>query len=87
MGYHTGKTKFEQVPLEAAISGLVYELVEEESRVVKAARKSFLNFLRNAPANYNRQLLANVQTVTIDDLQRVLAKYIVPLFDPAKYVE
>lgn len=84
MGYFRGETQFEQSSLEGAISSLVFEIVEGEGRVHKAARESFLTYMRGLQPGHNRKMLTHIQNVTAQDLLRVLEKYIVPLLDPAQ---
>ena len=81
--YAEGKVEFEQVKLEAAISSIVFAIIQNEEGVFDAAEQAFINSYRNLPANYQRQQLQQVTSVSGEDLRRVAAKYVPKLFDPS----
>ncbi|CAG8584128.1 538_t:CDS:10 [Diversispora eburnea] len=68
---------------EGAKSGVIHELVNQESNIQKAAKQSFiLQALKNLDASFNRELISKVQKVKFEDLYSILIKYIVSLFLP-----
>jgi len=75
------KLVFDETTLEGARSSVIFAIVSREESIESAAEQAFLNYLKEVGPEANRQLLAKVQAVTIDDLHRVLEKYIKLLFD------
>ncbi|PRP76487.1 hypothetical protein PROFUN_15157 [Planoprotostelium fungivorum] len=75
-----GREAIHQVSLECARSTVICATVQREQTMEAAAVQSFFHHLRGAPQDYNRTLLRQVQHVTQDDIQRVINKYIAPLF-------
>ncbi|KAI7861631.1 Metalloenzyme, LuxS/M16 peptidase-like protein [Spinellus fusiger] len=70
--------------VDGAKSAVIYSMVASEKTMDSAALQSFVcQVLKNMPMSYNRDLLAAVQAVTIEDLYRVLDLYFVPMFNPA----
>jgi predicted Zn-dependent peptidase len=63
--------------LEGATSSLVYSLLSE----VATLNAFYTNYLRKLPQDYMGQVIANIQTATVDDLKVVLEKYVGPVFD------
>jgi Zn-dependent M16 (insulinase) family peptidase len=81
LDYASGKCAFEQTPLEAAISSIVFELVENEASRDQAAWESLRATFRGVSQDNNRRLVAHVQSVTLADLRRAVQQYLLPLFD------
>ncbi|XP_071956159.1 uncharacterized protein C05D11.1-like [Antedon mediterranea] len=80
-GYITGKTVFEDVQFEAAVSSVLYEVIEREETVASTSQESLLSYLRGTNKDYNRNLLKRIADVKKSDLKRIGEKYIMPLFD------
>ena len=53
-GYISGTTPFDQVQLESAISGVIYEVIEREKTVSDAAGDALLRYLKEVDDSYNR---------------------------------
>eukprot|EP00123_Amoebidium_parasiticum_P018040 comp24077_c0_seq2/m.43341 comp24077_c0_seq2/g.43341 ORF comp24077_c0_seq2/g.43341 comp24077_c0_seq2/m.43341 type:complete len:433 (-) comp24077_c0_seq2:504-1802(-) len=76
---------FEEEKLQAAQSGKIFSHISREETVSMAAMQSFINnhcTLLGPSALKTR--LAKIQAVTVSDLYRVLDKYLVHIFDPAR---
>lgn len=83
-GFVTGKTPFEHVQLEAAISGVIFEVIDREKTVTAAANQALLCYLQEVDHHsYSKKLLADLSHVTIEDLQRVGKEYFSKLLDPS----
>jgi Zn-dependent M16 (insulinase) family peptidase len=80
--YLKGEKEFEEIRIDSAKAGAIFSIISREETVSDAAHQSFTNFLRRVDADRNRQILAEIQRVTKEDLRRVLEKWIKPLFDP-----
>ncbi|PKK78220.1 hypothetical protein RhiirC2_730303 [Rhizophagus irregularis] len=77
------KIEFDKAGFEGAKSGVIYSLVRKEENISKAAIESFVvQVLKDMDAEYNKNLLAKVQAVNIEDLYPMLTKYLVNLFKP-----
>ncbi|XP_033118146.1 uncharacterized protein C05D11.1-like [Anneissia japonica] len=80
-GYLSGDTVFEDVQFEAAVSSVLYEVIEREETVASTSEESLVSYLRRTNKDYNRNLLKEIAKVKKSDLQRIGDKYIKPLFD------
>ena len=49
-----GTKPFEQVQLESAISGVVYEIIQSEKTVADAEQEAILNYLKQRDQSYSR---------------------------------
>ncbi|GES88292.1 metalloenzyme, LuxS/M16 peptidase-like protein [Rhizophagus clarus] len=77
------KIEFDKASFEGAKSGVIYSLVKKEGNIFKAATESFVvQVLKDLDAEYNKNLIAKVQAVNIEDLYPMLTKYLVNLFKP-----
>jgi len=77
------KIEFDKAGFEGAKSGVIYNLVKKEGNISKAATESFvIQVLKDMNAEYNRNLIAKVQDVNIEDLHPMLTKYLINLFKP-----
>lgn len=85
-GYLSGSTPFEQLSLEAAISGVIFEFIDREKTVALAADQAVLNYLRHLEPGHSKRFLANVAQVTLDDLSNVGKRYFSKLFDPLQAI-
>ncbi|XP_059480505.1 uncharacterized protein C05D11.1-like [Neocloeon triangulifer] len=73
---------WDETLFDSARSSLVFEIVEREKSVGDAVVHSLLSFFKGVPLDYNKELVQKVSKVTTDDLRRVGAKYVAPLFVP-----
>jgi len=72
----------DQTTLESAISSLHYSVAESEGTVGAAALESFVDtIVKRTSKGHGQRLLAAASKVTLDDVQRCLVRYILPLFD------
>ncbi|XP_065176608.1 uncharacterized protein C05D11.1-like [Sycon ciliatum] len=83
LSYADGEAEFESVKVEAAISSVVFSLIQDEEGVFDAAEQAFINYYRQVPVDFQRRQLQQVVQVTQADMRRVAAKYFKPLFEPA----
>ncbi|KAI8369556.1 Metalloenzyme, LuxS/M16 peptidase-like protein [Radiomyces spectabilis] len=75
--------QIEPSTVDGAKSAVIYSLVNRENTMERAALLSFVNqVLKQMPASYSRDIMSAIQNVTMDDLQRVLNKYLVHMFNP-----
>jgi len=52
--------------------------------VGSTVNQSLRSYFRNVPRDYNHQMVRRISAVTMDDMTRVAALYLKPLFDPKK---
>lgn len=71
----------QEVQLEAARSSVVFSVIDGVETAADAANAEFLRRIQGLPAGHDKEYLAAVQRVTLDDLRRVLRRWIVPMFD------
>jgi Zn-dependent M16 (insulinase) family peptidase len=77
------KRELDGIGFEGAKSSLIYALVDKESSLVEAARSSFINqSLKNLSADFNQELIKKIQAVKIEELNGLLKKYLLNLFNP-----
>ncbi len=53
-GFVSGRVPFEEGQLEAAVSGVVYEVVECEEDIASCQLEATLHYIRQLEQNYNR---------------------------------
>ena len=53
-GYLSGSTPFDEVQLESAISGVIYEIIEREKTVSDAASNALMCYLKQVDNSHNR---------------------------------
>ena len=53
-GYLSGSTPFDDVQLESAISGVIYEIIEREKTVSDAASDALMCYLKQVDNSHNR---------------------------------
>ena len=56
----SGSTPFDQVQLESAISGVIYEVIEQEKTVSDAANDALVRYLKEVDNSYNRLGMAHI---------------------------
>ncbi|CAB4256608.1 similar to Saccharomyces cerevisiae YOL098C Putative metalloprotease [Maudiozyma barnettii] len=84
-GYANGTVKFEEQLILGAISSIINRIATVESGYVAVAMSKFVDdiLLRRGP-EFNQKFLTRLNDVTVKDLQRVMQKYFVNLFDKEK---
>ncbi|KAG0369266.1 hypothetical protein BGZ54_010424 [Gamsiella multidivaricata] len=81
--YASGKSKFTKQELEGAKASIVYRIVRKEETISSAATESFVNqVLKKVSANYNKEFLERVQSVTPGQMQHAMDKYLSKVFQP-----
>lgn len=80
--YVNGETELNELSVEAAISSVIFEVIEKEGSPKQAAEEALQSFLLNKGNDYYQRLLSRVQEVKIEDLKRALQLYIAPLINP-----
>lgn len=79
--------RVDETTLESAKSSLHYSVADSEGTVGSAALESFLDaVIKRAGKGRGHRMLAEANRVTLEDVQRCLTKYVLPLFDPATSV-
>lgn len=76
--------EWDELLFESAKSSLIFEMIESETSVGDVVSQSMTCLYLNMPRDYNRRMVQRILEVTIDDLKRVLPKYVEPLFVPEK---
>eukprot|EP00736_Rhodelphis_marinus_P008270 Rmarinus@m.16579 len=76
----SGATNVTVEEIEASRSSLVGETLALENTVVAAGKQAVLNFCMGERSWYSSWLLSAISQVTVDDVKRVLATYVKPLF-------
>ncbi|ORY87561.1 Metalloenzyme, LuxS/M16 peptidase-like protein [Protomyces lactucae-debilis] len=70
--------------IDGAKSSLVFDFVSRESSASAAAHQSFINqVLKGQSASYRRDLLKAIQKVEMQEMEAMLKKHLVPLFEPS----
>jgi Zn-dependent M16 (insulinase) family peptidase len=82
-----GTNEFEETFIEGAICSIVNVIAINESNSYEAAVSQFFNdYIKKRGPHFNSQFMAAIRRVTKDDLQRVINKYFVPMFDPTSSI-
>lgn len=79
-----GEIEMDETVLDSAKSSLCFSVADSEGTVGSAASEAFSDtILRGLPKGRGRWLLQEARKVTQDEVRACLAKYILPIFDPA----
>uniref|UniRef100_UPI00358F5AD4 uncharacterized protein C05D11.1-like isoform X2 n=1 Tax=Myxine glutinosa TaxID=7769 RepID=UPI00358F5AD4 len=78
--YVSEESIWETISVEAAVSSVIYEIVERETTVSEAALQSLISSFRGID---NKTLLKKVSQVGVEDLRRVGSQYFSHLFNSA----
>jgi len=68
--------------LDSAKSGVLFSVISKEETIESAALQSFIRYLKGLGPNGNKELLRKIQSVTKEDVLRVIEQYLRPLFNP-----
>ncbi|KAG8964223.1 hypothetical protein FRC00_003325 [Tulasnella sp. 408] len=86
-GLVDGSIPLEQTVVDGATSSIVYSTVRSVSTPGSASSVAFLNqALKGVPQDFGRKMLEKMQSVTIEDVKRVLGQYVLPCFQPESSV-
>lgn len=81
----SGKTEFEALALEGAVSGIVLGIASGQASMASAAQGSFIRqVIRGLPADWNDLILRRVRAVKVDEIKNVMREFVLPIFEPAK---
>ncbi|CAG9812208.1 unnamed protein product [Chironomus riparius] len=74
-------SEFDQTLIESAKSSLIFEIIEREKTVGDLVQQAMLNSFKGIYKDYNKYLVDQVATITVDDLRRIGSKYFKSMFD------
>lgn len=78
----SGKTAFDELALEGAISSIVLGFANSQSTMASAAQMSFVRqVIRGLPADWNDAMLKKVRDVRVDEIRDVMKSIVLPVFD------
>ena len=80
MSQVNGEEPWDPLQVEAAKSSLIFELIEREKTVGEVVQESLLSSMKGIDREFNRKFLEMVNNVSLEDLKRVGAQYLAPLF-------
>ncbi|KAF0987301.1 hypothetical protein HZS_7803, partial [Henneguya salminicola] len=75
--------EFIQEDLESAISGVIFEVVNQESNICDAAMLRMLAQLKGLDYEFHREFIKKILTVTVGDLKEMALKYLKPIVEHA----
>ena len=77
----SGKTAFDSLALEGAISSIVSNFANAEENMAEAAQSSFIRqVVRDLPKNWPEIILECVRDVTVEDIKTVMRDFVMPIF-------
>ncbi|KAH9905054.1 Metalloenzyme, LuxS/M16 peptidase-like protein [Xylariomycetidae sp. FL2044] len=80
-----GTVPFEKPMIEGAISQLVMGLADEQATMSTTAVQSYiLGAVRGLEPDYNIKMLAQVRSVTVEQIKEAMKTWLLPLFEPGK---
>ncbi|KII72531.1 Protein HypA [Thelohanellus kitauei] len=82
--YIDGETMMMDHELDSAISGVIFEIVNQENHVSDAALSRMLSQLKGYDYEFQKELINNVTKVTVKDIQELAKKHLLALTDPQK---
>ena len=83
--FMTGKTQFDDLMLEGAVSGIVVAFANEQQTLAGAATASFVRqVMKRLPDDYQEKMLKRVREITVDEIKTALREQVWPMFTPGK---
>lgn len=83
--FMTGKTKFDELMLEGAVSGIVVAFANEQQTLAGAATASFVRqVMKSLPDDYQEKMLKRVREITMEEVKEALKEQVWPMFTPGK---
>lgn len=73
-------SEFDVILLESARSSLIFEIIDREKTVGDLVQQAMLNSFKGVSKDYNKNLVDQIATITVDDLRRVGEKYLTSMF-------
>ena len=78
----SGKTEFDELALEGAISSIVLGFANSQSSMSSAAQMSFVRqVIRGLPADWNDAMLEKVRMAKVEEIREVMKNVVLPAFD------
>ncbi|KAL8812711.1 MAG: hypothetical protein Q9200_000821 [Gallowayella weberi] len=79
-GFVDGKTDFDNLALEGAISSIVLGFANSQATMAAAAQMSFVRqVMRELPDDWNEQMLQKVRGVTVEEIRAVMKDIVLPV--------
>lgn len=76
-----GKTAFEPLAIEGAISSIVLSIANGQASMANAAQGSFARqVIRGLPGNWNEKILEKVRAVSVDEIRDAMKEIVLPAF-------
>lgn len=83
-GFANGKTDFDSLALEGAISSIVLSFANSQATMAAAAQMSFvLQVIRELPNDWNDQMLEKVREVKVNEIRAVMKDIVLPVLTAA----
>lgn len=83
--FMSGKTQFDELMLEGAVSGIVVAFANEQQTLAGAATASFVRqMMKRLPDDYQEKMLKRVREITVVEMQEALREQVWPMFTPGK---
>jgi Zn-dependent M16 (insulinase) family peptidase len=83
--FMSGKTRFDELMLEGAVSGIVVAFANEQQTLAGAATASFVRqVMKRLPDNYQEKMLKRVREITVLEIQAALREQVWPMFTPGR---
>ena len=74
--------KLDDLSVESAKSDWIFDQITQMGSANEVAKLQMTNCLKNQPLNHMKDMMAAVLKVTMADVERVLKKYVQPMFSP-----
>ncbi|KAF2356104.1 Metalloenzyme LuxS/M16 peptidase-like [Trinorchestia longiramus] len=82
-GFINGSREWDPLLLESAKSSLMFEVIYREETVSDVVQQSLLAYYRKVPLSYNRDLLALIAGVSLEEARWAARQYLTPLLHPS----
>ncbi|KAL9007095.1 MAG: hypothetical protein Q9188_000130 [Gyalolechia gomerana] len=83
-GFATGKTEFDPLAIEGAISSIVLSFANSQATMAAAAQMSFVRqVIRELPPDWNDRMLEKVRGVKVDEIRAAMKDIVLPVLTAA----
>lgn len=80
--YASGKTEFEALGLEGAISSIVLGFANRQASMASAAQWSFVRqVIRELPSDWTETVMKKVREVEVGEVKKVIKEFLLPIFE------
>lgn len=80
--YASGKTEFEALGLEGAISSIVLGFANRQASMASAAQWSFVRqVIRELPSDWTETVMKKVREVEVGEIKKVIKEFLLPIFE------